>query len=265
MQPAGSLVALVTDFGTRDPYVAAMKGVIASRSGASILDLTHEIAPFDRLEAAVFLHGCVNWLPREGERFRRVIVLCVVDPGVGTERRIAVLRQEGRWLVAPDNGILSPIAGQAARCVLFERTQWDLPRVSSTFHGRDRFAPLAAALAEGADPGSARDELMPLAAWPPFERSEHSVVGTVIAIDRFGNLITDVPAATTAAGWALIAGELRISRWARTYAEMQDDEPYLIEGSRGTIEVSRCEASAADLLQFERGDRVRFERVAVQK
>lgn len=261
MQPRRSLIALATDFGTRDPYVAAMKGVIRSGCDAELMDLSHEIGPYDILEAAAFLHAVLPWLPCEGDRFDRVVVLCVVDPGVGSDRRIAVVEQDGRWLIAPDNGILAPLVSDG-RGRLLSETRWDLPRVSRTFHGRDRFAPLAAAVANGENLDPAVDPLTPLALWPRSECGAGYVLGTVISIDRFGNCVTDVPAQSAGTNSILRTAEGRsVDRWAMTYAEMESGEAYLLEGSRATVEVSMKQASAADLLQLSRGDRVRIERV----
>lgn len=261
-----SLVALLTDFGTRDPYVASVRGVIASRCRTTQLDLTHEIAPFDVFEAAAFLHGCLPWLPPEGDRFERVVVLAVVDPGVGTDRRIVAMHHSGRWLVAPDNGLLARFARDATDVRIFSSTQWDLPHVTRTFHGRDRFAPLVAALVtSGAGALSETEggvaELTPLAAWPAIESSNGSITGTVIAIDRFGNCITDVDAAELRreATAALPDGAI-IAEWRETYGSPGPEAtPFLIAGSRGTVEISVTQASAADLLQIRRGDRVRFQ------
>src|SRR5207237_9811069 len=163
-----ALIALLTDFGTRDPYVAAMKGVIAARCDARVEDLTHEIAPFDVFGAAWFLRSVVEYWPAG------TIFVAVVDPGVGTARRIVAAHADGRYFLAPDNGVLTFVvtpgvsegpggAGGAqtlpprpladARgdtwAVSVENESFFLRNGSSTFHGRDRFAPVAAAIATG--------------------------------------------------------------------------------------------------------------------
>jgi S-adenosylmethionine hydrolase len=228
-------ITLLTDFGTRDPYVAAMKGVIASRCRARIVDLTHEIAPFDVWEAAFFLRDVV--------RYWRVgtIFVCVVDPGVGTARRIIAVESEGRIFLAPDNGLLHFINGDAHDVT---NESLFLPRGSSTFHGRDRFAPVAAALANGlaiGELGPRIDDRVPLDYRP----------GCIIRIDRFGNCITDlVPPAEP---FALIVGDQRIDDIRTTYS---GDGAFVIIGSTGCIEISVANGSAASLLQLRRGDRV---------
>lgn len=262
-----SLIALLTDFGTRDPYVASMKGVIRARTGAELLDLTHEIAAFDRFEAAAFLHACLPWLPASGERYRRVIICAVVDPGVGSSRELVIAEWDSRVVIAPDNGLLTPLIGDGARVQKFATAPSDLADVSGTFHGRDRFAPLAAAIAEGyewgelgmsVDPG----ELQPAPWWPAPERNGASVTGTVISVDRFGNCITDVRSELLGAHTAaVLPGGKRIALSVSSYADGRDGGAFMIIGSRGTVELSCHEASAADLLQISRGDRVRFEPV----
>ena len=276
-------IALLTDFGTRDPYVAAMKGVIASRCSASIVDLTHEIAPFDVWEAAFFLRDVVPYWP-EG-----TIFVCVVDPGVGSERRIIAVESGGQRFLAPDNGLLHFVNGDAydvtneslflaaaphpafghllpasgvkdlagenranpqSRSLAPQRGE----RVAdgwvrgfakgTTFHGRDRFAPVAAALANGlalADLGARITDRVPLDYTP----------GVIIRIDRFGNCITDLDPLQEP--FAVVVNDQRIDDLRTTYS---GEGPFLIVGSTGCVEISVAGNSAASLLQLNRGDRV---------
>jgi S-adenosyl-L-methionine hydrolase (adenosine-forming) len=228
-------IALLTDFGTRDPYVAAMKGVIAPRCETRIIDLTHEIAPFDVWEAAFFLRDIVLYWP-EG-----TIFVCVVDPGVGMARRIIAVESEGRLFLAPDNGLLHFVTGDA-----YDVTNESLflPRGSTTFHGRDRFAPIAAALTNGlsiAELGPRIDDRVPLDYTP----------GCIIRVDRFGNCITDI--VPPVVRFAVRAGDQRIDEIRTTYT---GDGPFVIVGSTGCIEISVANGSAASLLHLGRGDRV---------
>jgi S-adenosyl-L-methionine hydrolase (adenosine-forming) len=228
-------IALLTDFGTRDPYVAAMKGVIASRCQAHIADLTHEIAPFDVWEAAFFLRDVVAYWP-EG-----TIFVCVVDPGVGTARRILAVESEGRVFLAPDNGLLTFVAG-ATRAITNE--SFFLPNGSNTFHGRDRFAPVAAAIANGTpvdDLGLSVHDRVLLDYQP----------GTIVRVDRFGNCMTDIVPPSTP--FAVVVRGVRIGNLRTTYGGA---DPFAIVGSTGCIELSVANASAATLLQLSRGDRV---------
>jgi S-adenosylmethionine hydrolase len=228
-------IALLTDFGSRDPYVAAMKGVIASRCDNQIVDLTHDIAPFDVWEGAFFLRDVVRYWPAA------TIFVCVVDPGVGTARRILAVESDGRIFLAPDNGLLHFVRG-GAYAVTNEALF--LPDGSTTFHGRDRFAPVAAALANGQrieDLGARVDDRVPLDYTP----------GAIIRIDRFGNCVTDV--IPPQQPFTICVNDWRINHLRTTYT---GDGAFLIIGSTGAIEISVAGGSAASLLQLSRGDRV---------
>jgi hypothetical protein len=204
-------IALLTDFGSRDPYVAAMKGVIAARTDAPIHDLTHDIAPFDVWQGAFFLRAILPY-------WRNCVIVAVVDPGVGTARKMLAVIDGDRILLGPDNGLLH-FAGGAAFAI--ENESLYLPQSSNTFHGRDRFAPVAAAIANGFDLerlGPRVPQRVPLDYQP----------GCIIAIDRFGNAITD----------------------------LAPQAAFLIVGSGGTVEISVRNGSAAEALALTRGMRV---------
>lgn len=242
------VIALLTDFGTRDPYVAAMKGVLASRTAAPVHDLSHEIAPYDILGAAWFLSAIVRYWPAG------TIFVCVVDPGVGTERNIVALESEGRVFLAPDNGLLTFIDG-VAHAVTGET--FFLPDGSNTFHGRDRFAPVAAAIANGAaigELGPRIDAITRLRYEPP---SYGEIVrGTIVAVDRFGNAITDVESAKIPfAPFALRVRDHVIDRVEQNYGDAAPGA-FLIVGSTGCVEISVANASAAERLQLRRLERV---------
>jgi len=262
-------IALLTDFGTRDPYVAAMKGVLVSRTSVPVLDLTHDIAPFDVLEAAWFLRCVVDYWP-EG-----TIFVCVVDPGVGTSRGIVAADVKGKIFLAPDNGLLTFVttAGPAVerpagdRLHMVTNEAWFLPEGSTTFHGRDRFAPVAAALANGTpleDLGPPVEGLVKLPYTPPVYGD--IVVGTIVAIDRFGNAITDMEMARVPfAPFGLIvtdvaSGDVVIDRLERTYS---GPGAFLIAGSTGCIEISIAGGSAAERLRLRRLQHVELRPVPV--
>jgi S-adenosylmethionine hydrolase len=242
-------IALLTDFGTRDPYVASMRGVIASRCDARVDDLTHEIAPFDVAEAAWFLRVAAKWWPAE------TIFVCVVDPGVGTPRRIVAGERDGRFYLAPDNGLLTLV--ELSRVVSVENESLFLETTSTTFHGRDRFAPVAAALAGGAsleDLGPAIGDMIRLAYDQPSFGDE-SIRGTIVHIDRFGNAITDIERARVPfEHFTMRVHYTTIEKVATNYAPTA--EPFLIVGSSGAIEISVGGGSAATVLHLGRGDRV---------
>ncbi len=245
-------IALVTDFGTRDPYVAAMKGVIASRTDAAIVDLTHDVAPYDVFGAAWFLRAIVDYWPPD------TIFVCVVDPGVGSARKIVAMERRGQIFLAPDNGLLSVVAaevGGATRSV--ENASLFLPNGGTTFHGRDRFAPVAAALANGLaldELGPRIDHIVRLDYEPPLYGDV--VRGTIVAVDRFGNLITDIEAARVPFKPFVLEGHgISIDRVEQNYAGAAPGA-FLIIGSSGCIEISIANGSAAERLQMRRLDRV---------
>ncbi|HVT03903.1 MAG TPA: SAM-dependent chlorinase/fluorinase [Thermoanaerobaculia bacterium] len=252
------LIALVTDFGTRDPYVAEVKCVLAAMCDAEIVDFTHEIAPFDVFEAAIFVRGV--WESFAAMR-RCSVLIAVVDPGVGTERRILAIRDRDSFLLAPDNGLAHPLLKGTTEIRSIENASRFLPERSATFHGRDRFAPVAGALANGF-PFEKLGSALPSAAVVPLRYQlpvygSPEAIGTVIAIDRFGNVITDLRSdRISLEGLSVLVGAIEIRAISRTYAEAPESEPFVIPGSRGTLEIAVRNGSAAALLQTARGDRV---------
>jgi len=257
MTPRQRLVALLTDFGTRDWYVAALKGVIASRvPRVRFIDITHEIPPQDVAAGAFTLAAAVPWLPPG------TVVVAVVDPGVGTARALLAARADGRYLVGPDNGLLGLALAQAARRTvvrLTERRYW-LPAISRTFHGRDIMAPVAAYLASG---GALRrlgppHRAAPLAL-PPVAQRGRAVVGRVVHIDAFGNLITNLqtaqwlPAATRG---STLRCHRRIAPVVSSYADGRPRQPIAVVGSLGWLELAVRGGSAQRLLKAKRGDAV---------
>jgi S-adenosylmethionine hydrolase len=243
------IIALLTDFGTADGYVAEMKGLLLSRvPDATLVDVTHEIPPQD-VEAARLT------LARVWRRFPpRTVHVVVVDPGVGTERMPLAVQSDERLLVGPDNGVLSPaLLVTGAYAVALE-----VPgNASPTFHGRDIFAPAAAALALG----SAIDSLGGVVTEPVIRRTPEAhriedgvLAGEVISIDRFGNAITNLVGLR--AGIIETAGIVLPLR--RTYGDASVGAALAIVGSSGLIEVAVRDGSAARLLNLTRGSAVVF-------
>ena len=188
-----SIITLTTDFGTSSHYVAAMKGVILSiHPTSTIVDVSHDVPPQDIRRAAVVLDNVADWFPAE------TIHVAVVDPGVGTGRAIVYARIGGQNFIAPDNGLLSRLANRTPPEKLLRLTEpayW-LPEISTTFHGRDIMAPVAAHLALGLDPdrlGPPHETLTTLD-WAEACKSETQIDGAVIDVDSFGNLITNITA-----------------------------------------------------------------------
>lgn len=241
------LLTLLTDFGTADGYVAEMKGVLATLApGVPIVDLTHDIAPQDVEGGRLALARCWRRFPES------TVHLAVVDPGVGSGRAALAVESDGRFLVGPDNGLLSPalLRGDARVVVL------PVPaHAAPTFHGRDLFAPAAAALAIGT-PLAALGEphLQPVLRRTPEARrlADGAIEGVVMTIDRFGNAITNLVGAR--GGMVEVAGASLPVR--RTYAEGRDGEAIALVGSSGFVEIAVRDGSAAAELSLSRGDRV---------
>lgn len=244
------VITLLTDFGTRDSYVAEVKAVLLREApAAALVDVTHELVAGD-VQAAQYLLG------RTWHRFPPGTVhLVVVDPGVGTARRALAVRAGQHRFVGPDNGVLTPVLDGAAAVALPIP-----PDAAPTFHGRDVFAPVAARLACGAaiealgDP--VRDPLrIPRA--PP--RVEHGVVvGQVIYIDRFGTLVTDIPADAFAAAREVTLPGGHTARAGRTFGDVAPGALVAYVGSGGTVEIAARDGSAAALAGVGVGGEVRL-------
>lgn len=188
-----SIITLTTDFGTGSHYVAAMKGVILSiASAATIVDIAHDVPPQDVRRAALLLDDAADWFPDE------TIHVAVVDPDVGSDRAIVYARIGPQHFIAPDNGLLSRLAARKPpqKLIRLSDPAYWLARVSTTFHGRDIMAPVAARLALGLDPerlGPPLGQLLTLD-WPEARQTSSRIDGAVIEIDGFGNLITNISA-----------------------------------------------------------------------
>lgn len=253
----------MTDFGLDDPYVGQMKAVLLRMAPAApLFDLTHGVAPQRLEQAAFFLNASLPHLPDA------CVVLCVVDPGVGAERRIVCLQAEDRRILAPDNGLLSLVLDQVHICAAHDLTptQGQQHGASNTFHGRDIFAPLAARLATGVSPHDLGPEMQPerlirLQTARPREENGR-LVTHVLSVDRFGNAILDLPAAI----WAprLTDRSLRVAghplRLVTTYADLDKGAVGILEGSQGMLELAANQASAARRLRLGIGDTVVIEK-----
>ena len=191
MGAARPLITLMTDFGHDDIFVGVMKGVIAGIApDAGVIDLTHSIPPFDVVQAAHRLFQAYRYFPKG------TIHVVVVDPGVGSERKIVGMSSDGHVSLAPNNGVLTLVEQERGhdRLVQVEESRYFLPRVSGSFHGRDIFAPVAAHLARGtalSDVGPPLERLRTLDIPRPEVIGDDSVRGKVLWCDHFGNLITN--------------------------------------------------------------------------
>jgi S-adenosylmethionine hydrolase len=253
------IITLLTDFGTADYFVGAVKGAILSiNPSVAIVDITHEIPP-QNIEAAAFtLLACYATCPP------KTIHVVVVDPGVGSTRRPILVRAGGQFFVGPDNGVFTYVYDREPSRRTFHITSDKYFRkpASSTFHGRDIFAPVAAALSRGVKPesfGSEVDDEVRLAtSVAPVVRKDGTVEGRIIRIDRFGNCITNITR-------DLVADETRASlhikrkvfgKFRNFYGDSPADELFAIWGSAGFLEISLNLQSAAKVLKLNQGDRV---------
>jgi S-adenosylmethionine hydrolase len=235
-----SIITLLTDFGTSDSYVAEIKGVLLSRvPTATVVDVTHDV-PAGDVRAGRYV------LSRVWPRFPAGTVhLAVIDPGVGTARRALAAQAGGHCFVGPDNGLLSGLPDDVRFVTLPV-----LRDASPTFHGRDVFAPAAARLAAGArldDLGPpVADVIRGTAAAPRVVES--AVLGEVVYIDRFGNLISNIPKDVIRLGATITVGETTIGLVRRTFGDVAVGMPVAYVGSGGTVEIGVREGSAARAL-----------------
>jgi S-adenosylmethionine hydrolase len=257
----GPLVALLSDLGTTDTYVGVMKAVILGICPtARIVDLCHDIAPQDIQQGAFLLDTAWPYCP-EG-----TVHLIVVDPGVGSERRLLAVQAHGQHFVAPDNGVLTYVLASAREFSAFsiERHRYFLPEVSQTFHGRDILAPVAAHLASGLPADSLGPEASGSLQWLPVSRPVVNEAGLevhVVHVDRFGNLVTDLSEQDfitwqreTASDRVVIrVGDSVIEEVCLAYAGRQPSELLALFGSTGRLEIAVNMGSAAQVLNVGRG------------
>jgi hypothetical protein len=257
------IITLLTDFGAADYFVGALKGVILSANPrALVVDITHEIPAHDVQTGAFTLLAASEAFP-EG-----TIHVAVVDPGVGSARRAILAECGGQRYVGPDNGLFSYVCERAGRARVRHLTNGKFFRdeVSATFHGRDVFAPVAAALSLGTAPGELGGEIDDWVRLPPLAPrllEDGTIEATIIHVDRFGNCVTNLTRRELneeriARGATLVVGDHTIRRVRRFYADGEGDapEPFAIWGSAGFLEISALRASAARLLGARRGQRV---------
>ena len=259
LAPSG-IITLMTDFGTSDHYVGVMKGVILNiNPQAQIVDITHAIPPQDIYGAAFLIDSAHRYFPPGA------IHVIVVDPGVGSERGAIVCQTETAYFVCPDNGILTHILRneEHIHTVAVENAAYFLPQVSNTFHGRDIFAPVAAHLSRGIPIdklGSpvARPVQLPI---PKPQVTDKAIVGHIVWIDSFGNLVTDISPGILESleernSVVICAGSARIDHLNRSYAESAVGEALAIVGSFNRLEISINQGNAAQVLDLKQGDTI---------
>lgn len=234
------MIFLYTDFGLEGPYVGQMRAAIARCvPGTPVVDLCHDLAPFDARAAAYLLAALAPELPRE------CAVAGVVDPGVGTEREALVLEADGRYYVGPDNGLFAIVARRAAQRQ-WRRLAWRPEGMSNSFHGRDLFAPAAARLLAGMAPETAPLSGNPVGAdWP-------DTLAAIIYIDHYGNAMTGVPARDLPRAASVTVAGRRL-QYARTFGAVAPGEAFWYENSNGLVEIAVNQGHADRSLALEVG------------
>lgn len=252
-------IVLMTDFGVSDPFVGMMKGVISGISPAArVIDLTHGIRAQDVYHGAFILYRSFRYFPRGS------IFCAVVDPGVGTGRWPMAIQTRDYLFVGPDNGLLWPAASDNGikACICLDRPEFFLERLSATFHGRDIFAPVAAHLSRGislekmGSPMEAPHQL--ILPEPEFQDGRLSL--TVLDVDIYGNLTLNIRipdfASRSDSGFSLHFGRQTVTRQVQAYAEAPDNQPVVLGGSSGFMEIAVKNGSAAAFLGAAVGDRL---------
>src|SRR5262245_793572 len=248
------IITLTTDFGLSDPFVGIMKGVILRITpDAQLVDISHDIRSYDITEAAFVIENTYRYFP-EG-----TVHVVVVDPGVGSARRPIAALSHGQFFVAPDNGALSTILENEAYHI--QNSRLFLKSVSQTFHGRDIFAPVAAHLASGTPLETVGTRISdfirkPL---PTPRRQGRKIIATVLRIDKFGNVITNLRRSDLTSDFTIRVGGLPITRLSTNFSEAEPGEFFAIEGSTGYIEIALKQASAADRLNVTGGVEIEVE------
>ncbi|MGH9698446.1 MAG: SAM hydrolase/SAM-dependent halogenase family protein [Candidatus Acidiferrales bacterium] len=258
------IITLTTDYGTNDHFVGAMKGVILNiHPEATIVDITHSVIPHDILDGALAIGQVYKYFPP------RTIHVVVVDPGVGTPRRPILVAGDTHYFVAPDNGVLSVIYDQSDAIHAWHITSehYFLSPVSTTFHGRDIFAPVAGWLSKSWQTQAFGEEITDQVrfAIPKPKTAGAGIKGVVLRVDHFGNLITnitpeDAPALVAPEGkFTIRAGNAEIRKVLQNYAQGAAGEPFGVIGSTGFLEISVNKGSAAKTLAAARGAEVTVE------
>lgn len=259
-----SIITLLTDFGTKDYYVGAMKGVILKiNPQCTLIDISHQVSPQDIREGAFLLANTFSYFP-EG-----TIHLAVIDPEVGGKRKPILLKTRNYFFVGPDNGLFTLAAQRDGvdRVIELTNSKYFLSSISSTFHGRDIFAPVAAHLSLGVRPqafGKRIDQWVRLDLKKPEEKGSR-LIGEVFLIDHFGNLISNIEKERVLGfikdhSFVIKVGRERISKISQGYWEGRKDEILALFGSAGFLEIAVREGSAQKRLRLGRGDPILIER-----
>ena len=248
-RPHPPIITLTTDFGLRDYFVGALKGVLLqSLPEARLIDISHEIPRHDIISGAFVINEAFPYFPPG------TIHLSVVDPGVGTRRRMIVVSCAGQLFVAPDNGLLSYLLYKAeSRAFKIEGNALLKFKESPTFAGRDHFAPIAAALASGTDPAALGEEIddANIIEGLVIEKKESGIRGKIVYFDHFGNAITNIKRSDLPEQFKIIVGGEKLIELKRNYDEGIDAQANLIINSSGQLEIFVPRKSAKEQLNLE--------------
>jgi len=254
------IITLLTDFGTKDHYVASMKGVILSiNPRCTLIDITHQVSPNDIQEGAFLLSNSYSYFPKE------TIHLSVVDPGVGGIRKPILLVTQNYFFIGPDNGLFAFVAQRekVKKVIVLTQQRYFLPKLSTTFHGRDLFAPVAAHLSLGIKPNSFGYET-PSVKKLGFETpivKEGKLSGKIVHIDTFGNLVSNIDEelfvrVTKEHPYVIRLGKRKIHGLGKGYWEGKPGVPMALFGSGGFLEISINKGNAEKALKVKKGDQV---------
>ena len=261
-----NIITLTTDFGTTDIFVGVMKGVILNiNPDAQIIDITHDIKPQNVYAGAFLLNSAYHYFPPG------TIHVGVIDPGVGSARRAIAVETEQYYFVIPDNGLLSYVLckEKIRRAVNLTNPKYFLPQVSDTFHGRDIFAPVAAHISRGVSLNSLGEQITDIVQIPIStpDTSESEIIGHILYIDRFGNLITNIShelfeSVRRERNFTIFVKDRQIQRICRAYAESSVGELLGIFSSFGNLEIAISEGNAAEILRVKIGNpiKIRFQK-----
>jgi len=258
-----NIITLTTDFGTSDPYVGIMKGVILSiNPKAKIIDITHSIPPQDVISAGFTIKNSFSFFPE------RTIHLAIIDPGVGSKRSPILIETEKYFFIGPDNGLFSSIISKEKikNIIKITNKNYFLKKISSTFHGRDIFAPVTAYLSNGKKSDTFGPDLKNpiITAFPePFIVNKNEAEGEVVHIDRFGNLLTNISTSfieefAATKSFHLEVNNIPISKIAPYYAAAENDELFCLIGSSDLLEISIKNSNAQKSTEIRKGDKVRI-------
>ncbi|MBY0511546.1 MAG: SAM-dependent chlorinase/fluorinase [Rhodospirillaceae bacterium] len=244
------MIFLYTDFGREGPYMGQMEAVLRRAADVPVITLLADAPAFDVRGNAYLLAAYTRDVQPDD------VVLCIVDPGVGTERHALVMRADGRWFVGPDNGLMSIVARRAARCDLW-RITWRPENLSASFHGRDLFAPIAALLAK-AGLNAAGDKLLSVNAEAIQRPAYTDQYAAIITFDRYGNAITGLDVSTVDPR-AMITCAGHLISPAATFGAVPEGQVFWYGNSSGLVEIAVNQGNARQLLNLQAGMALRIE------